>query len=143
MKKELDDFLYNTYFDLLDDEGKRCWADVEDGWYNIINSVCVCIQSHTDNHQAKKHLTPAEFRETIQVKIVQIKEKFGGLRIYVSNGNDYVRGAIEVAETLAHKTCATCGGVADEASKWRRQCASCKKENANVCDAELKKRDGS
>ncbi|MBV5267125.1 MAG: hypothetical protein JZU67_01105, partial [Burkholderiaceae bacterium] len=99
-KYELEEYLHNKYRDILDDEGKLCPIDVEDGWYNIISSACICIQSHVDNHQAKNHLTPAEFSETVQVKIVQVKEKFGALRIFVSNEDHYVRGIIEVAETL-------------------------------------------
>ena len=143
MKQELEEYLHNRYRDILDDEGKLCPIDVEDGWYNIISSVCICIQSHVDNHQAKNHLTPAEFRETVQVKIVQVKEKFGALRIYVSNEDPYTRGVIEVAETLAHKTCAACGGVADQASKWKRRCTKCRKEDAEAWASELEKRDGS
>lgn len=42
-------------------------------------------------------------------KVVQIKSKFGGLRFYVENGDDFIRGVIAMGETLADATCDMCG----------------------------------
>jgi hypothetical protein len=39
----------------------------------------------------------------------QIKEKFGGLRIYFSGGDDYVSGVIGMAEDMSYKLCEVCG----------------------------------
>lgn len=39
------------------------------------------------------------------LKIDQIKEKFGGLRIYTTGGDKYAQGQIEFATWLADKTC--------------------------------------
>lgn len=39
------------------------------------------------------------------VKIEQIKEKFGGLRVYISGGDSHVYGKISFAESLSFKTC--------------------------------------
>jgi hypothetical protein len=43
------------------------------------------------------------------VDILQIKEKFGRLRFYVSNSTPEVDLAIEAAEVLSAKTCEECG----------------------------------
>jgi hypothetical protein len=51
------------------------------------------------------------------VKIDQIKEKFGGLRVYISGGDDYVRGAISFAEYLSQKTCRWTGGLGESYNK--------------------------
>jgi len=126
MKQELEDNLYNAHPEVLAVGRKQCFIDVGDGWYNIIDTTCVCIESHLENHGAKNHLTPAEFKEQIQIKAVQIKEKFGGLRFYVENGDDYTRGVIAMAETMAYKTCSICGGFADNTCKWSRRCQVCK-----------------
>ncbi len=43
------------------------------------------------------------------VKFDQIKEKFGGLRIYHSGGDDYIDGLIGMAESFSYKICEVCG----------------------------------
>lgn len=83
--------------------------DVGDGWHNIIDCLCSTIQSHLNHHRAKGHLTPTEFEEQFQTKAAQVKEKFGGLRFYVDNSDDYVKGAIQVAELMSVRTCEQCG----------------------------------
>jgi hypothetical protein len=46
----------------------------------------------------------------IQMKdVVQIKEKLGGLRLYIDHGSDAVFDRIAVAEGQAAKTCEQCG----------------------------------
>jgi hypothetical protein len=42
-------------------------------------------------------------------KIVQVKEKFGGLRFYVVNGSDEIYDRISTAEKESYKTCEKCG----------------------------------
>ena len=80
-----------------------------DGWFDIIDSLCRCIQSHVDNSQARGHMTPEEFNSKIQVRAAQVKEKFGSLRFYVDNSDEFVRGLISMAETQSLKTCESCG----------------------------------
>jgi hypothetical protein len=54
-------------------------------------------------------MTVEEFNEKVQVRAVQVKEKFGGLRFYVSGGDEYVRGLITMAESFSFRTCEDCG----------------------------------
>ena len=42
-------------------------------------------------------------------KIVQVKEKFGGLRFYVVSGSDEIYDRISTAEKESYETCETCG----------------------------------
>lgn len=44
-----------------------------------------------------------------QVVALQVKEKFGGLRFYVSGSDKYIRGMIYMAENLSLVTCEECG----------------------------------
>ena len=44
-----------------------------------------------------------------QLKIDQVKEKFGGLRFYVSGGDREIQGMISFAEYLCGKTCEVSG----------------------------------
>jgi hypothetical protein len=43
------------------------------------------------------------------VTVVQVKEKFGGLRFYYEGGDDQVYGMVRMAESWASVTCETCG----------------------------------
>jgi len=42
-------------------------------------------------------------KDIAEVKIVQIKTKFGGLRFYIDGGDDYVTGMIQFAEHLCEQ----------------------------------------
>jgi hypothetical protein len=44
-----------------------------------------------------------------QFEILQVKEKFGGLRIYVNNADEAIRQRIEAAEQESFHTCEVCG----------------------------------
>jgi hypothetical protein len=43
--------------------------------------------------------------------IHQVKEKFGGLRIYMSGADDHISGMLFMAERMASKTCQDTGSV--------------------------------
>jgi hypothetical protein len=116
VKPELENGLIEKYPEIFTREneyGERevigYGISVGDGWYSIIDSLCSTIQSHLNHHRSKGHLTPAEFEEQVQTKAAQVKEKFGGLRFYVDNSDIYVRGAIQMAESMSVRTCETCG----------------------------------
>lgn len=71
-----------------------------DGWYDIINELSKKIERLLEK-------TPKEERE--QCYAIQIKEKFGGLRFYMSSMTDEIDNLITEAETLSLKTCELCG----------------------------------
>jgi NADH pyrophosphatase NudC (nudix superfamily) len=57
-----------------------------------------------------KQKTDTEYKsDYIPVKFDQVKEKFGGLRIYHSGGDDYIDGLIGMAESFSYKICEICG----------------------------------
>ena len=79
MKKDLQDKLYAKYpkifrqKDLDKMQTLMCWGiETDDGWYDLIDEVCQHLQWNTD-----KNGHP-------QVEFVQVKEKYGDLRIYTS-----------------------------------------------------------
>jgi len=116
MTEEKDNLLCARYPKIFSDrygdprETLMCFGfECDDGWFDIIDSLCGCIQSHVDNSQARGCMTPEEFDSKIQVRAAQVKEKFGGLRFYVDNSDDYVNGIIQMAETQSLKTCERCG----------------------------------
>ena len=46
---------------------------------------------------------------TPQVEFMQVKEKFGTLRIYATNTDTYISGLISMAESMSGNTCEICG----------------------------------
>ena len=53
--------------------------------------------------------------EIKQVFAVQVKEKFGGLRFYINVGDDYINGAIMMAENMSYHICEECGAPGEPA----------------------------
>ena len=80
-----------------------------DGWFNIIDCLSATISDIMKSHRSRKHLTQQEFEETVQVRVAQVKEKFGTLRFYVDNGSKEVYAAIAMAELMSGRTCEYCG----------------------------------
>lgn len=75
-----------------------CWGiECGTGWYNIIDNLCEQIQSYVDTNNCP------------QVEATQVKEKYGGLRVYVTHEDDYIENLIEEAEKKSYQTCEFCG----------------------------------
>ena len=86
------------------------------GWYDIISSLCWMIKQHEDNKRwSKEYLEKndperlAQEPEYFPVKFDQVKEKYGGLRLYFSGGDDYVEGLVSMAEAISYYICDVCG----------------------------------
>lgn len=86
------------------------WLSVPDGWLRIIDALCNSIQDYIDSTYIIEN---GQNRIPEQVTCIQVKEKFGGLRFYVSNADDYVNGMIRMAETLCYNICDECGSSED------------------------------
>jgi hypothetical protein len=109
MKKELDDYLCQTYPKLFTERHLpmtvtcMCWGfECGDGWFQILNQLCQNIQQHIDWQNRTEEVIP-------QVVVQQVKEKFGTLRFYYSGGDNYIRGLVSMAESMSGVTCETCG----------------------------------
>ena len=119
MKDELQQELYNNYQNLFANVGKSpmesCMAfgiDCGDGWYDIISNLCFLIAQHERNIKGNNEYRISQNKEPVEyypVKFDQVKEKFGGLRVYFSGGDDYIDGLVDMAEAWSYKTCERCG----------------------------------
>jgi len=101
MKKEFDDFLNATFPILF--RGRRGMGvgfECNDGWFDIIYSL-----AHDLELEIKK--LPLEDQEHITA--VQVKEKYGTLRFYMSSETDRMSELIAIAEDMSSKTCEVCG----------------------------------
>jgi hypothetical protein len=95
MNRELVHRLEEKYFDIL---GSNLYFEVNDGWYELIKNLL-----HVLNHHVAQTSLDGRF------KIVTIKEKFGALRVYYDIGDDFIDGAIAMAECLSNNVCDVCG----------------------------------
>ena len=62
------------------------------------------------------------------IKVLQVKEKFGGLRFYVHGGSEHLHELIDAAELLSYKTCETCedpGSMRNSTYWLKTLCDSC------------------
>ena len=73
--------------------------EVNDGWYNLIYSLCLDIE----RHYCEIGRNPNE------LNILQIKEKYGELRVEIGNFPQGLQDLIMEYEKLSLKTCHICG----------------------------------
>jgi hypothetical protein len=67
-----------------------------EGWYKLINDCFDKIEERLKNN-------PQVF------KVLQVKEKFGGLRIYFTGGDKFIEDAIRQTCKKSYETCENCG----------------------------------
>ena len=91
-----------------------CVSDLPDGWGQLVREVMLKVKEHH-----------------VPVKWAQIKEKFGGLRMYetqVTQGSLHdLYDWISTAEHKASKTCQQCGNVGKHRKGNVILCCSCEK----------------
>jgi hypothetical protein len=115
-----------------------CWGfECGDGWYNILDTLCGLMTSEYRGAQSRydfikdrvgekmygnasgdvitqekiDYLKEDMDNEATKVPVAsQVKEKFGGLRFYCSNGaTDKHWSFISFAESMSYVTCEVCG----------------------------------
>jgi hypothetical protein len=145
MNQELQNTLFEKYPQLFSNTSKSCmescmcWGiECNDGWYELLSSICWRIFQHEENISERiavrnKFDTPNDQSDLdyVPVKFDQIKEKFGGLRIYYSGGDDYVEGIISMAEEYSYKVCEVCGnsGKPNKGGWISTLCNSCRNKD--------------
>jgi hypothetical protein len=95
------------------------------GWFTILDRLFAAIEKHLET-LPKKSKVKKEF--TIQ----QIKEKFGGLRVYVDGADDFIYDKILQTEEDSKRICEFCGigGVMSKGGHYYRTlCHDCCKIN--------------
>lgn len=138
--------LYDKYPDLFENRHKgpleSCLSfgiEAENGWYDIISSLCWEIKQHEENKNWERKSIEAnepeklkEFLEYFPVKFTQIKEKFGGLRIYFTGGDEYIEGLVSMAESFSYQVCEVCGekGRPNEKGWISTLCENCRTKNS-------------
>jgi len=70
-----------------------------DGWYKLLDNLSSKIKKELEKDKKLKK----------NFYVTQIKEKFGGLRFYISYGNDKIFKLIRKAEDDSFDICESCG----------------------------------
>lgn len=114
MKLELESYLKNKYPKLYTDCGEQqpftlFGFECNDGWFRLLLWLSEYIQNYIDQHNnwAKKY--PEQYKLIDQVKVAQVKEKFGTLRYYYSGGDNNISAVVQFAEFLSGNICETTG----------------------------------
>lgn len=104
------------------------------GWTGIIDTLCSLISYKVEN--AKRRLKfalecPESSPDPVYIPklekeiadaleelptITQVKEKYGGLRFYVSSATDEVYNYIDFAESMSFRVCEMCGAPGEPRS---------------------------
>jgi hypothetical protein len=84
-------------------------CECDSGWNVIIQNAVYSIESYLANTNSGKELLNKARKESNRKFYTQIKEKFGGLRIYVSYHDDFIIGVIAMAENMSKVTCEITG----------------------------------
>ncbi len=147
MDAELQNQLYEKYPDLFSNRNKSpresCMSfgiECNNGWYELLASVCWRVSQHEKNIEDRKRILadkPGKIKAELEyspVKFDQIKEKYGGLRIYFTGGDDYVDGIVSMAEEYSYKVCEVCGnsGKPNKGGWITTLCESCRKETCQT-----------
>lgn len=102
------------YVDMHGDPMVTCLSrgvETGPGWYDIIYNLSEKLQQLIAT-------LPEDYRKG--QKITQVKQKFGGLRVYMHKYMPEVYGLIEEAEKLAYKTCEQCGKPGQLCGDWKK-----------------------
>ena len=92
------EMLCNEFPFIYDPNNRWSMPSTQKGWDEIIISLSSKINEHV------KHWSKSD-----QPKVLQIKEKFGELRFYISTEDIHISKLISEAEYEAFKTCEFCG----------------------------------
>ena len=106
MKKELQDKIFNDFPELFKHKDNLMASlmafgiATDDGWFDLIYNLCKDIKEYYG-------VVPDDFY------VVQVKEKFGALRFYITAAPKRVHDLIHAAECASFSICERCGAKND------------------------------
>ncbi len=92
------------------------------GWWPLLDQLCTDLTRELEENASEELLQ--------NFAVDQIKEKFGGLRFYVSAANDAINNLIHEAERKSFTICEDCGAPGKvRNTSWRKtRCDKCHEE---------------
>ena len=118
-QKLMDDFPFMETKSFVDGErlGYPIICECQDGWFKLIYSMCKEIDD----------LYKVKGKDINELNILQIKEKFGSLRVYVGSYIEELEDVIAKYEELSMQICEICGEEGQNRGVMRLQtlCDNC------------------
>ena|ERR1700677_3681413 len=85
---------------------EHIWPECGIGWYDLLDKLCADITEC----EAKEPILISEYEdEVLYCHANQVKEKYGGLRFYVSSATEEMYKIIDAAEKKSYSICDVCG----------------------------------
>jgi hypothetical protein len=112
MHRELEQKLverWPSWFNVRGNQRETRMADGfahDNGWFNIVRKLCEDLEPL---------VTEAEKVTGRPFEVLQVKQKLGGLRVYVNHSTKVIRNRIEAAQRESLRTCEVCG---QPGSRW-------------------------
>ena len=131
MHKELENKLverWPTWFNTKGDfryTGMTLGFTHDDGWFDIVWRLCGDLEPL---------VAELEQETGLKFEILQVKEKFGGLRVYTNQANDAIRQRLGAAAEESFRTCEACGQPG-QLREGRSIKTLCDEHNASECGA--------
>jgi len=122
MKTELTDFLNETFPNLYKGRyGHGVGFECGDGWFSLLYDLSYRLEKEIEKQSEEERPTA-----------MQVKEKFGTLRFYMSSETDEMSKLISDAETKSETTCEICGGagILRQGGWWATLCDEHNKERS-------------
>ena len=141
-----------TYAPCLNRPGTKLgFSAVGPGWTPILRALDALMVSSIARAVQHATVVKEEYRDKqceadASIALLQIKEKFGGLRVYWQGNGlgdriwNQVDGAVSMAEYMAYKTCERCGSMEEVETRPRADakfsrtltlCGSCHEDRDN------------
>ena len=117
MTSELEQYLINKFPKLYDTKEnspfKLYGIECSDGWFKIILWLSRYLDQYTEQQNKAAEKYPNHYQPVNQIKVRQIKEKFGTLKFSVDGGNQHTEAVIGFAEYISGYICEFSGKTND------------------------------
>lgn len=116
MKPELEEYLFKNfpklYTELEDNNSFTvCKFECEKGWFRIILWLSRYLHQYIDHQNKAAKKCPDYYQPVSQIKILQIKEKYGTLKFHVEGGNQHTKSIISFVEYISGFVCEFTGKI--------------------------------
>ena len=89
------------------------YFECDDGWFRLILWLSRYLQLYVDKQNTWSKKYPDMYQPIEQIKVIEVKEKFGILRYNVINGNSHTESIIQFAEFISGCICEYTGKTED------------------------------
>jgi hypothetical protein len=97
------------------------------GWYDILHDLSIKIEKILEEYAENHKTDGGKEDEIIEMFAVQVKEKYGILRFYMSCETNEINYLIHESEALSSQVCENCGAPAKmRGTRWFEvKCDAC------------------